>query len=117
MTALLEVRDLRTLFAVEAGGEFAAVDGIGFTLGAGRTLGIVGESGCGKSVTALSIMGLVAQPPGRIGGGSILFDGVDLLRLSPSAMRGYPRSSVVHVAGSTAMPVNSLSKRVGPANL
>jgi peptide/nickel transport system ATP-binding protein len=87
MTALLEVRDLRTLFAVEGGGEFAAVDGVGFTLGAGRTLGIVGESGCGKSVTALSIMGLVAQPPGRIGGGSIVFDGVDLLRLSPSAMR------------------------------
>jgi len=87
MTALLEVRDLRTLFAVEAGGEFAAVDGVGFSLDAGRTLGIVGESGCGKSVTALSIMGLVAQPPGRIGGGSILFDGVDLLRLSPSAMR------------------------------
>src|SRR6202040_2023881 len=53
MTALLEVRDLRTLFAVEGGGEFAAVDGIGFTLGAGRTLGIVGESGCGKRVTAL----------------------------------------------------------------
>ena len=69
MTVLLEVRDLRTLFAVEGGGEFAAVDGVGFTLDAGRTLGIVGESGCGKSVTALSIMGLVAQPPGRIGGG------------------------------------------------
>jgi peptide/nickel transport system ATP-binding protein len=87
MTALLEVRDLRTLFAVEGGGEFAAVDGVGFTLGAGRTLGIVGESGCGKSVTALSIMGLVARPPGRIGGGSIVFDGVDLLQLPPSAMR------------------------------
>ena len=87
MTALLEVRDLRTLFAVEGGGEFAAVDGVGFTLGAGRTLGIVGESGCGKSVTALSIMGLVAQPPGRIGGGSIVFDGVDLLQLPPAAMR------------------------------
>jgi dipeptide transport system ATP-binding protein len=87
MTVLLEVRDLRTLFAVEGGGEFAAVDGVGFTLDAGRTLGIVGESGCGKSVTALSIMGLVAQPPGRIGGGSIAFDGVDLLQLSPSAMR------------------------------
>ena len=87
MSALLEVQDLRTLFAVEGGGEFTAVDGVGFTLQAGRTLGIVGESGCGKSVTALSIMGLVAQPPGRIGGGSIRFDGVDLLQLPPSAMR------------------------------
>ena len=87
MSALLEVRALRTLFAVEGGGEFAAVDGVDFTLEAGRTLGIVGESGCGKSVTALSIMGLVAQPPGRIGGGSVRFDGVDLLQLSPSALR------------------------------
>jgi peptide/nickel transport system ATP-binding protein len=87
MSALLEVRTLRTLFAVEGGGEFAAVDGVDFSLDAGRTLGIVGESGCGKSVTALSIMGLVAQPPGRIGGGSVWFDGVDLLQLSPSAMR------------------------------
>ena len=87
MSALLEVQDLRTLFAVEGGGEFAAVDGVGFALEAGRTLGVVGESGCGKSVTALSIMGLVAQPPGRIGGGSIRFDGVDLLQLPAAAMR------------------------------
>ncbi|HKW79489.1 MAG TPA: ABC transporter ATP-binding protein [Casimicrobiaceae bacterium] len=87
MTALLEVRGLRTVFALEAGGEFAAVDGVGFALDAGRTLGIVGESGCGKSVTALSIMNLVARPPGRIAGGSIVFDGVDLLELPESAMR------------------------------
>ncbi|MGH8850893.1 MAG: ABC transporter ATP-binding protein [Casimicrobiaceae bacterium] len=86
MTALLELRDLRTLFTLEGGGEFAAVDGVGFTLDAGRTLGVVGESGCGKSVTALSIMGLVARP-GRIGGGTIRFDGVDLLKLPASAMR------------------------------
>ena len=57
------------------------------SLESGRTLGIVGESGCGKSVTALSIMGLVPQPPGRIAGGEILFEGTDLLRLPPAAMR------------------------------
>lgn len=86
MSALLEVRALETLFAVE-GGEFAAVDGISFSIEPGRTLGIVGESGCGKSVTALSIMGLVPRPPGRIAGGEIMFDGVDLLQLSPPALR------------------------------
>ena len=86
MSALLEVRALKTFFQVE-GGEFAAVDGISFSIDPGRTLGIVGESGCGKSVTALSIMGLVPRPPGRIAGGEILFDGVDLLRLSTAALR------------------------------
>ncbi len=85
-TPLLELRDLRTYFASDDG-EFRAVDGVGFVLEAGRTLGIVGESGCGKSVTALSIMGLVPRPPGRIAGGEVLLDGVDLLRLPASALR------------------------------
>ena len=84
--SLLEIRDLKTYFAVE-GGEFRAVDGVSLTLEPGRTLGIVGESGCGKSVTALSIMGLVQQPPGRHAGGEIRFEGVDLLKLSPAEMR------------------------------
>jgi peptide/nickel transport system ATP-binding protein len=86
MSSLLEVRDLRTHFAVE-GREVAAVDGVSFEVAAGRTLGIVGESGCGKSVTSLSIMGLVPCPPGRIAGGEILFEGVDLLKLPESALR------------------------------
>jgi peptide/nickel transport system ATP-binding protein len=86
MSALLDVRALKTFFQVE-GGEFPAVDGISFSIDTGRTLGIVGESGCGKSVTALSIMGLVPRPPGRIAGGEVLFDGVDLLRLSTAALR------------------------------
>ena len=83
---LLEVRDLRTHFTTDTG-EFRAVDGVSFSLAPGRTLGIVGESGCGKSVTALSIMGLIPQPPGRIAGGQILFEGADLLELSPAEMR------------------------------
>src|SRR6185369_920563 len=83
--ALLEVRELRTTFASDDG-EIAAVDGVSFEVEAGRTLAIVGESGCGKSVTSLSIMGLV-PPPGRIAAGEIMFDGDDLLQLPASAMR------------------------------
>jgi oligopeptide/dipeptide ABC transporter ATP-binding protein len=84
--ALLEVRGLRTLFKGEQG-EVRAVDGVDFRLERGRTLGIVGESGCGKSVTALSIMGLVPQPPGRIAAGEVLFEGEDLLKLAPQRLR------------------------------
>src|SRR5437660_4296896 len=83
---LLEVSELRTYFATDDG-EFRAVDGVSFTLFAGHTLGVVGESGCGKSVMAHSIMGLVPQPPGRIAGGEILFVGIDLLRLAPAELR------------------------------
>jgi peptide/nickel transport system ATP-binding protein len=84
MSVLLEVRDLNTSFAVEDG-ELSAVGGVSFALDAGRTLCIVGESGCGKSVTALSIMGLIA-PPGRVRG-EIFFEGVDLTHLPAAAMR------------------------------
>jgi oligopeptide/dipeptide ABC transporter ATP-binding protein len=83
---LLEVRGLRTSFYGEQG-EVRAVDGVDLRLERGRTLGIVGESGCGKSVTALSIMGLVPQPPGRIAGGEVLFEGEDLLKLPPRRLR------------------------------
>jgi peptide/nickel transport system ATP-binding protein len=83
---LLEVKNLSTYFEVD-GSEFRAVEGVSFTLEPGRTLGIVGESGCGKSVTALSIMGLIPRPPGRIAGGEILFQGIDLLTLKPAEMR------------------------------
>ena len=78
MSSLLEVRDLRTLFTGDDG-EFAVVDGISFSVDAGRTLAIVGESGCGKSVTSLSIMGLLPKPHGRIAGGSIRFEGRELV--------------------------------------
>jgi peptide/nickel transport system ATP-binding protein len=83
---LLEVSELRTHFATDDG-EFRAVDGVSFTLFAGRTLGVVGESGCGKSVTAHSIMGLVPQPPGRIAGGAVRFEGADLIGLPVAQLR------------------------------
>jgi peptide/nickel transport system ATP-binding protein len=82
---LLDVRNLRTHFA-DRRGEVRAVDDISFTLEQGETLSLVGESGCGKSVTALSIMRLVA-PPGWIAGGEILFEGRDLLKLREAEMR------------------------------
>ena len=85
-TPLLEVKDLRTWFYTE-GGVGKAVDGVNFAIHRKRTLGVVGESGCGKSVTAMSIMGLVPQPPGRIESGEILFHGekrlTDLAKLDP----------------------------------
>ena len=82
---LLEVRDLRTYFHTDEG-VGRAVDGVSFSVGRGETLGIVGESGCGKSVSALSVMRLVADPPGRIESGQILFKGRDLLTLSEEEM-------------------------------
>jgi oligopeptide/dipeptide ABC transporter ATP-binding protein len=84
--ALLEVRGLQTHFASERG-VVRAVDGVDLRLERGRTLGIVGESGCGKSVTALSIMGLVPQPPGRIAAGEVRFEGEDLLKAPVQRLR------------------------------
>jgi peptide/nickel transport system ATP-binding protein len=83
--ALLEVKDLRTVFHT-SDGIVPAVDGVSFSVEKGRTLGIVGESGCGKSVTSLSVMRLIA-PPGRIEAGSIAFEGQDLLELDDEEMR------------------------------
>jgi peptide/nickel transport system ATP-binding protein/oligopeptide transport system ATP-binding protein len=82
---LLMIRGLRTVFAGQAG-DVPAVDGVDLAVGRGRTLGVVGESGCGKSILSLSIMGLV-PPPGRIAAGSIRFDGTELTGLAPAAMR------------------------------
>jgi oligopeptide/dipeptide ABC transporter ATP-binding protein len=79
--AVLEVDNLKTHFFTREG-VVQAVDGVSFQVDRGRTLGIVGESGCGKSVTALSIMGLIPKPPAKIVEGSVLFDGVDLTTLS-----------------------------------
>ncbi|NML46145.1 ABC transporter ATP-binding protein [Ramlibacter sp. G-1-2-2] len=83
---LLEVDGLRTYFDTLAG-TVKSVDGVSYTVHAGQTLGVVGESGCGKSVTALSIMRLVPRPPGRFAGGQVRYRGVDLLKLSEGEMR------------------------------
>jgi peptide/nickel transport system ATP-binding protein len=83
--ALLEIQNLQTHFRTPDGVN-RAVDGVSFTVGAGETLAIVGESGCGKSVTANSVLRLIPEPPGKIAG-SIRFDGTDLLALDQRAMR------------------------------
>lgn len=83
---LLEVKDLHTHFYTYDG-VAKAVDGVDFSVRKGEALGLVGESGCGKSVTALSILRLIQEPPGRIMKGEILFDGQDLVALTPNEMR------------------------------
>src|SRR5437764_3765 len=84
--ALLDVEGLRTYFFLR-GGILKAVDGVTFQLRPHETLAIVGESGCGKSMTALSLMRLIPDPPGRIVGGSVRLAGTDLVTLDESAMR------------------------------
>ncbi|MDD9150393.1 MULTISPECIES: ABC transporter ATP-binding protein [unclassified Sporolactobacillus] len=83
---ILEVKGLKTSFFTDDG-ELPAVDGIDFSVGEGEILGIVGESGCGKSVTSLSIMGLLPSPPGKIVGGGIYFKGEDISHAKESKMR------------------------------
>ena len=85
-TPVLEVKNLKTAFRTEQG-QVIAVDDVSFSVMPGQTIGIVGESGCGKSVTSLSIMGLIPNPPGKIVGGEIRFKGKDLVTLPASEMR------------------------------
>ena len=84
--ALLEVDGLKTHFFTDEG-VLPSVDGISFSIDRGETLGIVGESGCGKSVTAMSILQLIPQPPGKIVGGEIRFDGTNLVDIAPGKLR------------------------------
>ena len=86
MEKILELKNLRTYYSTGSG-IAKAVDGVSFSLGRNSTLGVVGESGCGKSVTALSIMRLVPMPPGYFAGGEIFWKGSDLLKLSEENMR------------------------------
>jgi peptide/nickel transport system ATP-binding protein len=84
--ALLEIRGLKTHFKTDDGW-LHAVDGVDLTVDAGETVGVVGESGCGKSVTAMSVLKLIAMPPGRLVAGQILWQGRDLVPLPAEAMR------------------------------
>ena len=114
MTALLEVSDLHTHFTTEDG-EFAAVNGVSFAIHAGRTLAIVGESGCGKSVTALSIMGLVPNPPGHIRGGSIRFEGRELVGAPAREMqdlRGNGMAMIFQEPMTSLNPVFTIGEQI-----
>jgi len=113
---LLEIRNLRITFAT-AGGAAAAVDGISFSVEPGETLGLVGESGCGKTVTALSILRLL-PPGGRIAGGEILFDGRDLLGISERDMRrvrGKEIAMIFQEPMSSLNPVFTVGNQIGEA--
>jgi peptide/nickel transport system ATP-binding protein len=112
---VLDVNALKTYFFTRSGA-VKAVDGVSFALARGETLAIVGESGCGKSVTALSLMRLIPDPPGRIVGGSISLDGVDILRLSDDemrAMRGRDISMIFQEPMTSLNPVMTIGRQLG----
>jgi peptide/nickel transport system ATP-binding protein len=116
MTApLLEVRGLKTRFSLEEG-PVLAVDDVSFSIPPGGTLGVVGESGCGKSVTALSIMRLVPEPPGKVVGGEVRFKGQDLLALPEREMRrirGNKLSMIFQEPMTSLNPVYTVGEQIG----
>jgi peptide/nickel transport system ATP-binding protein len=113
-TPLLAIEDLQTHFFTRDG-VVRAVDGVSYAVEAGETLAVVGESGCGKSVTALSILRLVPSPPGRIVGGAIRFEGVDLLQIGEGEMRrirGNEISMIFQEPMTSLNPVLTVSRQI-----
>ncbi len=106
---LLEVKGLATYFKTDSG-VVKAVDGVSFDLYPGETLGIVGESGCGKSVTNLSIMKLIPSPPGKIVGGEVIFKGEDILKKSEEQLRKIRGNSISMIFQD---PMTSLNPSCG----
>ena len=114
MTTLLEVKDLRTQFHTPEGTVYA-VNGISFNLSEGETLAVVGESGCGKSVSMLSILGLIPIPPGEIVSGSALYRGVDLLRITEMQrehLRGKDISMIFQDPMTSLNPVLTVERQI-----
>jgi oligopeptide/dipeptide ABC transporter ATP-binding protein len=114
---LLDIRSLETQFFTDDG-LARAVDGVSYSLAKGETVGVVGESGCGKSVTALSVLRLIPNPPGRIVGGEIVFEGTNLLDLSPSEMRrirGNDISMIFQEPMTSLNPVFTIGNQIGEA--
>ncbi len=114
---ILEVSNLKTHFFT-ADGVVPAVDGVSYAVGPGETLGVVGESGCGKSVTALSILRLVADPPGRIVDGAIFFEGTNLLLLSEQEMekiRGNDISMIFQEPMTSLNPLQTAGHQISEA--
>jgi peptide/nickel transport system ATP-binding protein/oligopeptide transport system ATP-binding protein len=117
---LLEIKDLKTYFYLEDG-VVRAVDGVSFTIEPEKTLGVVGESGCGKSVTALSVMGLVQMPPGKIAGGEILYHHngavTDLAQLNPKgkkmrSIRGNEIAMIFQEPMTSLNPVYTIGNQI-----
>ena len=117
MPPILEVDNLRTWFHTAAG-PAKAVDGVSFSIEAGQTLAVVGESGCGKTVTALSILQLIPRPPGEFVSGSIRFEGTDLLRLSREELRrirGGRIGMIFQEPGTSLNPVFTIGDQIAEA--
>jgi peptide/nickel transport system ATP-binding protein len=117
--SLLKVKDLSVSFATDEG-EVQALDAVDFEVKQGQTLGLVGESGCGKSVTALSVMRLLPRPMGEINGGSIFFEGKDLLKLTPDEMRqvrGNEIGMIFQEPMNALNPVSSIGDQISESFL
>jgi oligopeptide transport system ATP-binding protein len=117
MPTLIEVSNLKTEFHTQDG-TVHAVNGVSFAVDEGETLGLVGESGCGKSVSMLSVMRLIPVPPGRIASGQVLFQGQDLLKLSDEEMRqirGNKISMIFQDPMTSLNPVLTISTQIGEA--
>ncbi len=111
---ILSVRDLETEFLTDDG-TFKVLKGVSFDVKAGQTLGLVGESGCGKSVTSMSVLGLLPQPYGRVTGGEVLYRGTDLLKLPVEqwhTMRGNHISIIFQDPMTALNPVHSIGKQL-----
>ncbi|MFC2023237.1 ABC transporter ATP-binding protein [Chloroflexota bacterium] len=114
---LLDVKGLQTQFFTQDG-VVKAVDGVSFHVDEGETLGIVGESGCGKSVSVLSVMRLIPQPPGKIVGGEVIFDGRDLLEISDDEIRkvrGNRIAMIFQDPMTSLNPVLTIGRQIGEA--
>src|SRR4030043_711437 len=114
---LLQVKDLKTYFYTDDG-VVKAVDGVDFTIRKGETLGMVGESGCGKSVTALSVLRLIQEPPGKIVSGEIWFKGEELLKKNPEEMRkirGNDISMIFQEPMTSLNPVYTIGEQISEA--
>ena len=114
---LLEVKNLKTWFYTPDG-VVKAVNGVSFTLNEGEALGLVGESGCGKSVSAMSLMRLIPTPPGRIVEGEVIFDGKDLLKLNDEGIRrirGNDIAMIFQDPMTSLNPVLTVGRQIGEA--
>lgn len=117
MSALLEIEDLRVTFNTRHG-PVTALDSVSLQVNAGETLGVVGESGCGKSITALSVMGLIPSPPGRIAGGAIRLAGEDLTKASEGrmrALRGAEMAMIFQEPMTSLNPVFTVGDQIAEA--
>ncbi|MFC1533743.1 ABC transporter ATP-binding protein, partial [Thermodesulfobacteriota bacterium] len=116
MTHLLEVKDLRTQFKMD-GSTIKAVDGIHYHIDEGEIVGLVGESGCGKSVSQLSVLQLITTPPGKIVGGDVIFEGVDLLKFEADgermrAIRGGKIGMIFQEPMTSLNPVLTIGRQI-----